>query len=114
MATKEVQLTIGERVEALKMFDMFKGALSAMAAVLDDVKAIAISGEDWTAANMKKTNPDEKGNYSMTWDDEGSEKTIPMSQEGVDYLLGKIKEKSEAGEFTIADKAVITLEAKLK
>lgn len=114
MASKEIQLTIGERLAALRLFDEFKGSLSQMAAVFDDCKACGVSDEEFKAANMVKTDSPDKSTYSMTWTEEGSEKAITLTQEGVDYLLGKIKTKSEAGEFTLADKAVMTLETKLK
>lgn len=114
MAPKDVQLTIGERLAALKLFDEFKGGLSQMAAIFDDCKACGITDEQFTAAGMKRTPSPDGQQVMMNWNEEGSEAAVSLTQEGVDYLLGKIKAKSDANEFTLADKAVMTLEAKLK
>ena len=44
--SKTITLTIGERVAALKIFDAFKGGITELTAILDDVKKIVIS-ETW-------------------------------------------------------------------
>lgn len=114
MASKELQLTIGERLQALRLFDEFKGSITQMASIFDDCKACGVSEADFTAANMQKEYSPDKTTYNMTWTEEGSEKAVSVTQEGVDYLLGKIKAKSDAGELTLADKATLTLDQKLK
>jgi hypothetical protein len=110
---KELSLTIAERLAAVKLFDEFKGGLSQMAMILDDVKGFVVTPEEWEKSNLvKKQNAD--GTESWNWTDEGSEKAVTLSQESLDYLTGKIKAKSDAGELTLADKSLISLENKLK
>lgn len=120
MASKEIQLTIGERLAVLSLFKDFKGNLPQVVAISEDIKAIiggtpstqGISDADWEKAGMTKTGDGEQTLFN--WKEEGSERAITLSQEAVDYLLGKIKTKSEAGEFTLADKIVADIEGKLK
>lgn len=113
--SKELQLTIGERIAAAKIFDAFKGAITQLAAILDDVKSIVITEDEWNKAKLVKTPVEGSttGAENWNWTDEGSEKTVTFSQEAVDYLRKEIKTKSEANELTLADKALITLEKKL-
>lgn len=122
----EYSLTLGERLAAKGLFDSFKGSTTALAAVIDDVKAILITQAEWDTANLVKTPTDEEikklreaGNneniqQAFQWKEEGSEKVVALSQEGASYLTGKIKEKNDAGEFGFADVAVISLSEKLK
>lgn len=110
---KEFTLTIAERVAATKLFDEFKGNISTLAMILEDVKGFVIKEDEWAKANLvKKQNGD--GTESWMWADEDSEKVVSLAKESVDYLLGKIKAKNESNEFTLADKAIVPLEAKLK
>lgn len=113
--TKELQLTIGERIAAAKLFDEFKGSITQLAAVMDDIKGISITKEEWEKAGLVKTPTNEGKDESWTWEDEGSEKAFAFSQEAIDYLNAKIKEKSEANELTLSPehKALVTLNKKL-
>lgn len=112
---KTISMTLGERVKALEIFNAFKGSLVTMKSLLDDVKPIAISDEEWKEANLVKTPAkNASGEDVETWKwDELVKKDITLSPESVDYLKAKIKEKSDAGEITLADVALSTLEAKL-
>lgn len=109
---KEFQLTIGERVAAAKIFDGFKGALSALSVILDDIKGIVVTPTEWDAAKLVKT-PGANGTENWSWTDEGSDKAISLSVEAVDYLRKEIKTKSDANEITLQDKALIGLDKKL-
>lgn len=122
--TKELSLNISERLAARAIFDAFKGNLSTLAVVLDDLKQIGVAPEEWTKAGLKKTPSDEEltaltpeARKTVTqvwnWNDEGSEKPVTLSQEGVDYLVKTINEKSEAGELTVRDTGALTLSKKL-
>ena len=111
--TKDYNLTIGERVAATNLFNEFKGKLSEMAAIIDDVKGFAVEQAEWDKAKLvKRPNPD--GTERWQWEDEGSEKSVSLSDPSRDYLTSKIKSKSEAGELTLADKPLITLQQKLQ
>lgn len=110
--SKTIALTISERVAALKIFDAFKGSLSTLATLLDDVKQFNITEDEWTAANLVKTpNPD--GSVNWKWDDTDAPKEITVDNATADYLAAEIKRKSEAGEATLADISLISLEKKL-
>lgn len=111
--SKELQLTIAERLAAIKMFDEFKGGVTTLGAILDDVKGFAVTETEWEAAKLVKSK-NEDNSESWKWEDAGSEKAVTLSQPSFDYLVAKIKAKSDAGELTLADKAVVSLEAKLK
>ena len=111
--SKEVSLTISERIAAVKLFDEFKGNLSTLTFILDDVKQFVVSPEEWEKAKLvKKTNSD--GTETWNWSDEGSEKAVKVQKESATYLADKIKAKSDAKEITLADKALISLNGKLE
>lgn len=108
-------MTIGERLAALRMFDAFKGSITQLASTLDDVKKIAITLDDWTAAGRVVTkNPE--GGESWSWNDdaEATFKEVELSSDAVEYLTTSIKAKSDSKEITIADKALISLNTKLQ
>lgn len=120
--SKKLNLTIGERYAALKLFDAFKGSLTEMAAIIDDVKTLTISADEWEKANrkfldksgMEIKEPVNSGDVtSITWTEEASEKSIELDQASIDYIKKSIKEKSEKSEFTFADVAFISLNKKL-
>ena len=122
--TKELNLNISERYAARALLAGFKGDLGTLAFILDDLKALAISDEEWKAAQLTKTpsdeevaalTPEERKSVvqNWKWEDEGSEKNFTLSQEGVDFLTKDIKAKSESGEFTVADAKVLMLNKKL-
>ncbi|MDE2233753.1 MAG: hypothetical protein KGJ90_06660 [Patescibacteria group bacterium] len=121
---KKYSLTISERIAAVKIFDEFKGSISQLSQILEDVKQLAITEAEWTKAGLKKTPTDdeiknltkeekEKVSQVWNWKDEGNEKDVPFGEESLKYLRDKIKSKSEAGEVTLADKALITLSEKI-
>ena len=112
MDTKTISLTLAERLAALRLFDAFKGSISDLALIIEDVKAIAVKEDEWTAANLNKT-PNADGSVTWNWTDEGTDKEFTLANSSVEYLKSTIDTKSEAGEFSIADKAIVTLAAKL-
>lgn len=122
--TKTLNLTIGERLAAIKLFDAFKGGLSTLATLVEDVKAFSMSEADWTKAGLVKTpsdeavallSPEQRATAQQTWkwNEEGQEKDIVVQEPTRAYLLGEIKKKSDAGEITLADLALVSLEKKL-
>ncbi len=111
---KELNLNISNRIAALKLFDAFKGGISQLSVILEDVKKCVVSPEEWEAAKLAKTPNADGKTENWQWEDEGSEKAIQLGQDSVDYLVKVIKEKSDAGEFSLADRAVLDLNAKLQ
>lgn len=121
---KKLELTIGERLAAIRIFDAFKGGLSTLSILLEDVKAFTITPEEWKAANLRKSPTDEdlaamdpearsKVNQTWNWDDVGS-KEVTVQDPTLEYLVSAIKKKSDEGDVTLADVALITLDKKLK
>lgn len=112
-ATKTVKLNISERVKALGILNEFKGALDKLSVILEDVKQFSITDEEWEQANRTVT-PNGAGGETWTWDDEKApEKELTLQPATVEYLRETIKAKNEKGEFSLADKAFITLSEKL-
>lgn len=110
--TMKVVLNLGERIAALKIFDDFKGNLSTLAVLIDDVKLFTVSEDEWKKAELVKT-PTKEGQETWSWK-ENVEKEIEIQKESLAYLVAKIKEKSDAGEITLADIPLMSLEKKLK
>lgn len=109
---KTITLTIGERVAALKIFDAFSGTMATMKSLLDDVKQLPVTEEEWTKANLVKT-PIAGGQEQWKWD-ETVNKEVTLQGDTVDYLKTKIKEKSDGGQITMADVSLASLDEKLK
>ena len=110
--SKSVTLSIGERLAAIKLFDAFKGSVSELAVILDDVKKLVITEEQWTAAGRTVTKTDQGENWR--WDEkEENQLAMEFGAESAAYLLKSIKDKSDKNEVTIADVALISLNKKL-
>jgi len=112
-----IKLTISERLYALALLNQFKGNLDTLVDILEDVKGLRITDEEWEKAE-KQVNPgiDNDGNPNTTWtwnDEKGGEKEIEIAKTTKDYLAEKIKEANDKGLFTIQDKAALTLREKL-
>lgn len=114
--SKELNLPISERLACIRLFDEFKGNVSGLAGLIDDIKLVSVKPEEWEAAKLVKTPiaPEQGGGENLQWKDEGSEKVISLSEETVAYLKSKIKEKSDANELTLQDAPMISLNSKLQ
>lgn len=120
---KTVTLSIGERLAAIRIFDAFKGSMATMKALLDDVKQLPVSEAEWTEANLTKSPTDEavagmseeeKEKAQQTWKwDETVKKEVTFQGDVVEYLKAEIKKKSDAGEITISDAALVSLNDKI-
>lgn len=111
---KTVNLTLGERLGALKLLDQFKGGMAALRVILEDVKQFPITDEEWKTANLVKS-PAGDGSENWKWDDlPVSNKEITVQPETAAYLTSAIKAKSDAGDISLADVALSTLETKLQ
>ena len=110
---KKLKLNISERLFALKYLDDFKGSVSMLAKVLDNVKQFGVTKEDWERAEKVET----KNGNSIQWqwnDEKGGLKEIEVDKDVVDYLAVTIDKVEKAGGFGLADKAVIDLKTKLE
>jgi len=111
-------LSISERLYALLLLNQFKGNLEVLVDVLEDTKKFRITDEEWKKANKQivtNTGEDGKPVTSWNWDDEkGGEKEIEITKKGAEYLIENIKESDKNKQFTIQDKAALTLLEKLE
>ena len=118
--TKELTLTISERVAAAKILNGFKGDLTVLSLLIEDIKKIAITEDEWAKAELKKTpiineKGEPSGQESWNWQDKKElDKKIELIPDTVLYLLNDIKAKEEKKEITMADIPLITLKAKLQ
>lgn len=111
-------LNISERIYALALLNQFKGTLDELVDIMEDIKGFRMTEEEWTKADKQiNTTMGENGQpiTSWTWNDEkGGEKEIEITKATKDYLAEKIKEANEKGQFTLQDRAAITLSEKLE
>ena len=115
---KKVKLNVSERLYAIRLLNAFKGDHETLAFILEDIKNIAIDEKDWKKADRKinvEQGEDGKPITSWVWDDiKGGDKEIDLNDKVVEYIINDIETKNKAGEFTLQDKAVISLNKKLK
>ena len=108
-----LELNISERLFALTSLNAFKGNLDTLAYILEDIKQFVVSDEEWVKA--EKTEEKNGDQFIIRWDDEkGGLKSIELNKETAKYLKDEIKKKSDSGELTLNDKAVVTLMTKLQ
>lgn len=110
--TKTATFTVGERVAAMKIFDAFKGSISTLSIIMEDVKKFAVTKEEWDQAELTKVDGKD-GAQTWNWKDTIVFKEIAMQNETAEYLKTAIKKKSDEGEITLADIALIELEKKI-
>ena len=122
---KTVTLNISDRYKALSILDNFKGSMADLSHILDDVKVLVVTEEEWTQAGKVEHYFNEQGQEvpkgdpsvksgNLTWDNEkGPQKACELNQSTVDYLKTFIKEKDDAKEITVADKDLIHLQQSL-
>ncbi len=107
-----MNLNISERLYAIRILNDFKGGLDVLATVLEDIKPIAITDEEWLKAEREITGDGD--NTTWKWNDEkGGDKEISLQKDTLNYLKKTLDKKNDAGEFGLADKAVISLRKKL-
>lgn len=115
---KTVSLNLSERVFAVAIINAYKGGLETLSYLLEDVRGLGITEEEWEKAERKINQVfDKDGNPQTTWnwnDEKGGTKDCAISKQTADYIVDEINKKDKAGEYTVADKAAITLREKLK
>lgn len=108
-----MKLNISERICALGMLNDFKGKLETMADILSDIKQLPVTDAEWEQA-QRTVEPLENGSSLMRWnDDEGGTKEVVFQPSTIKYIKDTIEKKSAAGEYTLQDKAVLTLKQQL-
>jgi len=111
---KKTNLNIGERIYVLGLLNQYKGNHRTLALVLQDIVPVGISNEEKEEIEMKDVKNEDGQIVSIQWDSvKAKDKELELHDEVVDYLKKVIEDKSKAGEFTIADRQVITLLEKL-
>ena len=115
---KKITFTISERVRLISILNEFKGNLDTLAAIMDDVKKVRIDEEEWKKAEMvTEVVKNDKGEdvQQLRWNDQkGGEKEIDLEKDTLKFLKGKIEEKDKAGEITLADVILVSINSKLK
>ena len=115
--SKEFTFSLGDRVAMTNLFNDFKGSITQLAQISEDVKHVVITKEEWDKAEVKTipAGKDKDGNdlIRQEWKEEGNEKKITLDGATVDYLRAQIKKKSDAGELGFADLNLVALDKKL-
>lgn len=110
---KTLQLNISERLFALKYLDDFKGSVSMLSKILDEVKKFGVTKEDWEKAEKNELKNGDQ--IQWTWSDEkGGLKAIEVDEEILTYLKISIDKNEKEKGFGLADKAVVGLRTKLE
>mgnify|MGYP001566965442 CR=1 FL=1 len=104
----KLKLNISERLQALGILNAFKGGISDLAVIIEDIKQFPVTEEEWEKAELVKTET------QWSWNDvNGGEKEIEIQSETKDYLKKTIKDKDEKKEIGLTEKALISLHQKL-
>lgn len=109
------QILVGDGSPAMPGF---KGKLDDIAFVMDDVKKIFVTKEEWDKAERKEeiVGKDKDGNdiKQILWNDEkGPVKEIELSEVTVTFIEKFISDKNEKGEATLGDIKFLDLSNKL-
>ena len=114
----KLSLTVSERIYSLALLNQFKGTLETLVDVMEDIKGFRMTEAEWTKADKQvNTVMSDEGKpiTSWVWDDaKGGEKEIEITKSTKDYLIEKIKEANDKGQFTLQDRAAVTLSEKLE
>jgi hypothetical protein len=113
---KTISLDVPERFKVTELLNLYKGGLSTLAFVLDDLKKIAFTPEEMTEYEIKTTpSPDVPGSYNINWNaTKNTPKDFEISKESADFMFAEIDKKDKAGEFGRGDEIFITLLEKVK
>ena len=134
---KTLELNISERIFVFGILSAFQGNEQALETVSEDVKKVQVTEEDWKTAKRiivtrsgkefdsvesyqayvkelaDKKLPEDPG-ATWRWDDiAGGIKPVELERATVNYLLETINKKDSNKEYTLQDKAVLTLRTKL-
>lgn len=113
--TKTLNLSVAERFKATQILNGFKGSLSNLTIILDDIKKFPLSPEEITKVHGTVV-PLPNGQQTVNWDaskEKDIEKDIVIDNFTLEFLKNTIKDMSEKGELGLGDEAILTLLAKL-
>jgi hypothetical protein len=102
--------TFKERLYLIGLLNKFKGSLSGLAHILEDLKKLDISQQERKEMNLRE---EPKGSGLLKWDNE-KELEITLSEATIEYIQETIKEKDSKKDFTIEDSVLIHLLDKIK
>jgi hypothetical protein len=109
------QILVGDGSPAMPGF---KGKLDDLTFVMEDIKNIFITKEEWDQAERAEAiaGKDKDGNEikQITWkDDKGPIKEIELSEAGAKFIEKFIADKNASGEATLGDIKFLELSKKL-
>ena len=111
----KITLTISERINCIAMINAFKGNLSDMAVLLEDVKLMNLSDKETKSIGLEEKKNEDGVVSGYQWNEEkAKDKELELQTPTKDYLVGYINDRDEAGEYTLADVQIIALRDKLK
>jgi hypothetical protein len=103
-----------ERLIINGILNLFKGSLSDLSMVLEDLKKLKFTKEEIENLKIEEVK-DEAGNIAIKWDEEkATEMEIELSEASLAFIKKFIDEKSEKGELTLLDKEFIDVRAKVE
>ncbi len=99
MATKDITVTMAERVYLTDLLSLWKGnVMTDGQAIMESAKVILLTSDE-----QKEMNYRQEGAQRL-WDaDKAPDKTLTLNQETVDYFLAKLKERDEAKETSFLE-----------
>lgn len=103
-----------ERIQMLAIFNQFKGNLETLTYLLDDTKKLVISEDEKTLTEFVPIEVDgviTSYNWNSSKD---PHKEIELSQQSVDYIKAHLDQKSQEGEITMKDAALLAIYNKIK
>ena len=114
--SKKIVLTIAERFTLTGILDSYKGGMTGLASILNDIKEVIVSEDEKKAMNFRiePENPKEGEVQKFKWDQPAPDKEVSFEQPTLDYVLQFIKDKDEKGEVTLSDIALLSLKEKIE
>lgn len=107
-----LNLTVGERLYLINALNGAKSSLNVLAVIMEDLKLLNISDEEWEKAERKIVLAGDSNQW--IWNEEkGGLKEVTLQSESVDAVSKIIKDKNQAKDFTFADRTLLTLAPKL-
>lgn len=112
---KTISLNLLEKASGKQLLDAFKGSLSDLAVIFEDIKKFVITKEEIESIKVDGAVPDVNGNIPLS--DKKAEETITeieLNNETIDYLKATISEMDKKKEFSLKNTAILTLLEKIK
>ena len=110
-----IQFTLEERFAVERILNSFKGSISLLALVLEDIKKISLSKEEVKKIEGKYVPRD--GGVMFEYKLSRSHlltKDIDLHEDVAGFIIKSIEDKSIKNEITIRDKELINIKEKLE